>query len=225
LEASAIGPFGPKAAPPSLRLGGIQSGGGYFAGTIGDVQIFNRVLSAPEISVVMNQSLLLNALASTNLIAGETLTCSNSAVDPYSPPQTINWSVAGVPAGVSIDPASGVLTWRPTIEQSQATYSFSIIATDSGSPSLSATQYVLVTVLLPATPTIISTTFTNGLFTLGVNGDAGPDYYIDSTTNLGSPIVWLPLFTNYDPTAFPFIWSDITATNTPKRFYRIRLGP
>ncbi|HUA37395.1 MAG TPA: cadherin repeat domain-containing protein, partial [Candidatus Sulfopaludibacter sp.] len=112
------------------------------------------------------------------------------------------------------------MTWRPTIAQSEATYSFSIIATDNGSPRLSATQYVLVTVLLPATPTIISPTFTNG-----VNGDSGPDYYIDSTTNLGSPVVWLPLFTNYGPTAFPLTWSDITATNTPQRFYRIRLGP
>ncbi|HKW28535.1 MAG TPA: beta-L-arabinofuranosidase domain-containing protein [Verrucomicrobiae bacterium] len=227
LQASVTGPFGPKHSPPNLRLGSLQTGvaGGFLAGTLDDVQIFNRVLSAPEISVVRNQSLLLNALANTNLIAGQTLIASNSAVDPYVPPGTLLWSVSGVPAGVSMDPASGVLTWRPTIAQSYATYSFSIIATDNGSPALSATQFVLVTVLPPAAPTIISPTFTNGLFTFGVNGDSGPDYYIDTTTNLGPLAAWLPSFTNFGPASFPFVWTDFAATNAPQRFYRLRLGP
>lgn len=227
LQASATGPFGPKNSPPNLRLGSLQTGvaGGFLAGTLDDVQIFNRVLSALEISVVRNQSLLLNALANTNLIAGQTLIASNSAVDPYAPPRTVTWSLAGVPAGVAIGPASGVLTWRPTIAQSDTTYSFAIIATDNGSPGLSATQYVLVTVLPPATPTILSPASTNGLFTFGVNGDSGPDYYIDATTNLGSFAAWLPLFTNYAPAALPFVWTDFASTNAPQRFYRIRLGP
>ena len=227
LQASATGPFGPKTSSPNLRLGSIQNGvaGGYLSGALDDVQIFNRVLSAPEITDVMNQSLTLNSITSTNLIAGQALIVSNSAVDPYTPPRTLTWSVSGVPAGVAIDPAGGVLTWRPTIAQSDATYSFSIVAADSGSPSLSATQYVLVTVLPPAMPAIISPTFTNGLFTFGVNGDSGPDYYIDSTTNLGPFAAWSPLFTNYAPASLPFIWTDFTATNGPQRFYRIRLGP
>jgi len=227
LQASATGPFGPKPSPPNLRLGSIENGvaGGYFSGVLDDVQIFNRVLSAPEITDVMNQSLTLNSIASTNLIAGQTLVVSNSVVDPYSPPRTVTWSVSGVPAGVAIDPASGVLTWRPTIAQSYATYSFSIIATDSGSPGLSATQYVLVTVLPPATPTINPPASTNGLFTFSVNGDSGPDYYIDSTTNLAPSAMWSPLFTNYAPASFPFAWTDFTATNALQRFYRIRLGP
>jgi len=225
LQASAIGPFGPKTASPDLCLGAIQSGGGYFNGTIDDVQIFNRVLSQSEVSVVMNQSLVLNALGSTNLIAGQTLTFSNSAADPYAPPRTIGWSVAGFPAGVAIDPASGVLTWRPTIAESPATYSFSITATDSGSPALSATQYSLVTVLAPAEPQILSPAFTDGLFTFSVNGNFGPDYYIDSTTNLGPTAVWLPLFTNSAPFSLPFSWSDLIRSNVSRQFFRIRLGP
>jgi hypothetical protein len=225
LQASATGPFGPKTAPPDLCLGAIQSGGGWFNGTIDDVQIFNRVLSQPEISVAMNQSLILNALGSTNVIAGQTLTFSNSAVDPYSPPRTIAWSVAGFPAGVAIDPASGLLTWRPAIAQSPATYSFSITATDSGSPALSATQYPLVTVLTPAAPQVLSPAFANGVFTFSVNGDAGPDYYIDSTTNPGPSAVWSPLFTNLAPSSLPFAWTDSINSNNPREFFRIRLGP
>ncbi len=225
LQASATGPFGPKTAPPDLRLGGIQSGGGCFAGTIDDVQIFNRVLSAPEISAVMNQSLVLNALESTNLIAGETLTCTNSAVDPYSPPRTINWSVSGYPAGVAINPVTGMLTWRPTIAESPAIYSFAIIAADNGSPALTATQHVLVTVEAPASPTISSPMFSNGKFMFGVNGVLGPDYYIETATNLGPAGSWLPLFTNYAPASFPFLWTNLAATTLPGQFFRIRLGP
>ena len=225
LQASAIGPFGPKTAPPDLCLGAIQSGGGAFNGAIDDVQIFNRVLGPSEIAVVMNQSLVLNALGNTNIMAGQTLTFSNSAVDPYAPPRTIGWSVAGIPAGVAIDPASGVLTWRPTIAESSATYSFSITATDNGSPALSATQYPLVTVLTPAEPQILSPALSGGLFTFDVGGDTGPDYYIDSTTNPGPTAVWLPLFTNNAPASLPFNWTDLVNSNTSREFFRIRLGP
>ncbi|MGH7943148.1 MAG: LamG-like jellyroll fold domain-containing protein [Limisphaerales bacterium] len=224
-QASAIGPFGPKTAPPDLCLGRIQSGGGYFNGTMDDVQIFNRVLSPAEISVVMKQSLVLNALGDTNLMAGQTLTFSNSAADPYAPPRAIGWSVSGVPAGVAIDPVSGVLTWRPAIAQSSATYSFSITATDNGQPALSATQYPLVTVLTPSEPEILSPDFAEGLFTFGVSGDSGPDYYIDSTTNPGPGAEWSPLFTNNAPVSLPFVWTNLVNSNTAQEFFRVRLGP
>lgn len=226
LQSTAVGPFGPKIAPPALRLGGIQTGaaGGSFNGTLDDVEIFNQVLSPQEISTVMNQSLALNALSATNLIAGQTLVYSNTAVDPFDSSETVTWSVAGNPAGVAIDPATGVLTWRPTIAQSDATYSFSIMATGSGPASLSATQYVLVTVSPPATPAITSAALVNGRFSFSINGDAGPDYYIDSTTNLESQS-WSPLFTNPGPVSLPFVWTDTVPQNTLERFFRIRLGP
>lgn len=224
LQASAVGPFGPKIAPPNLRLGALASGGGYFNGTMSDVQIFNRVLSAPEVSAVMNQTLVLDALPDTNLLAGQTLTYSNSAVDPYSP-RTITWSVSGIPAGVTINPATGMLSWRPTIAQASGTYSFAIIAADNGTPSLSATQYVLVTVQPPSQPTISSPSFLNGQFTFGVNGNLGPDYYIETATNLGPPAIWLPLFTNYSPVSLPFIWTNANGNTVPQQYYRVRLGP
>ena len=227
LQASATGPFGPKTSPPNLRLGSIQTGvsGGYFSGALSDVEIFNRVLSGTEITDVMNQSLTLDTIASTNLIAGQTLIVSNSVIDPYVPPRTVTWSLSGIPAGVAIDPASGVLTWRPTMAEANETYSFSIIATDDGSPGLSATQYVLATVLPPATPTITSPASINGRFTFSVSGDSGPDYYIDTSTNLGSFAAWMPLFTNFAPVSLPFVWTDLATTNTAQKFYRIRLGP
>jgi len=45
LQATTTGPQGAKAAPPALRIGSLQTGvaGGFFLGSIDDVQIFNRV--------------------------------------------------------------------------------------------------------------------------------------------------------------------------------------
>lgn len=226
-QASVTGPLGPKTSPPDLRLGSIQTGasGGYFAGVLDDVQIFDRVLSAAEISDVMNQSVTLNTIASTNLIAGQTLIVSNSAVDPYAPPRTLTWSAPGAPVGAAIDPASGVLTWRPAIAQSPSTNSFSVAVRDNGSPVLSATQNIRVTVATPAMPALLSPTISNSQFTFSITGDSGPDYCIDAATNLGASTAWFPLWTNYAPTTFPIVWTDFTATSGPQKFYRVRLGP
>ena len=51
LQASVLGPTGPKAAPPNLRLGSLQTlvPGGFLQGTIDDVQVSDRVLSLAEI--------------------------------------------------------------------------------------------------------------------------------------------------------------------------------
>jgi hypothetical protein len=67
--------------------------------------------------------------------------------------------------------------------------------------------------------------FSGGLFTFDVNGDFGPDYYIDAATNLGPTAVWMPLFTNDAPASLPFIWTDLINPNTSRQYYRIRLGP
>jgi hypothetical protein len=58
LQASAQGPNGIKNAPPHLRLGSIRSGAasGFLSGTIDDVQIFGRALSADEIPPLMNHA-------------------------------------------------------------------------------------------------------------------------------------------------------------------------
>jgi len=227
LQATAVGPFGPKTSPPNLRLGSLQTGaaGSYFSGTLNDVEIFDRVLDASELSGVMNQSMLISSIGSTNLVAGQTLVVSNSVVDAYVPPRTITWRLSGAPAGAVIDPAIGLLTWRPTILQSPSSNLLSIMASDNGSPSLSATQSISVMVQRPPMPTVGSATVANGQFTFSVNGVFGPDYYIDWATNLGASTVWLPFDTNYGPVSFPFIWTAPITTNAAQEFYRIRLGP
>ncbi|MSU60168.1 MAG: hypothetical protein EXS35_18690 [Pedosphaera sp.] len=93
-----------------------------------------------------------------------------------------------------------------------------LIVTDTGSPNLSATQSFSVMVNLPTQPNL---QVSGNPINLLVSGDAGPDYTVQSSTNLAD---WLNLFTTNSP-ALPFNWSDPNAGNFPQRFYRILLGP
>jgi hypothetical protein len=86
---------------------------------------------------------------------------------------------------------------------------------------LSVTNSFLVTVLPPALPTLTGAGSVNGAFHLSVNGDVGPDYFVEASTNLTA---WALLLATNPPT-LPFDFTDPTATNHPARFYRVRLGP
>jgi hypothetical protein len=226
LQASTNGPFGPKISPPNLRIGSIQTGvsGGFLSGTIDDVQIFNRVLSASEISVAMNQSLILNPVANTNLAAGQVWTVTNSATDPYAPPRSLTWTLTKGPAGATIDPVVGVLTWRPAAVQANSTNLFTVQVLDNGTPSLSATQSFFVTVAPITEPQLSADFFANRSLQLQVSGASGPDYIIQVSTNLNSLSAWFSFYTNKAP-MLPFYWTDTTASNSPERFYRVLLSP
>lgn len=227
LQASATGPTGPRTAPPILRIGGLQTGATFFNGLIDDVQLYDRVLNGAEaawLAGAFNRAPLLVAVSNVSLPAGRTLVVTNVASDPDAPPQTLTFSLASAPVGATIQPNNGVLTWRPSIAQSGTSNHFAVVVTDNAAPNLSAAQGFGVNVLPPASPVISGAGFSNGQFTMQVNGDFGPDYLIETATNLGAGALWLPLLTNVSPSV-PFSWADSGATNATKRFYRVRLGP
>ena len=229
LQVATIGPTGTRSAPPNLRLGSIQSGygGGFLAGTIDDVRLFNRTLSAAEVIGTMSRTPTLSPIANQVLIAGQSLVFTNQAADPDLPAQILTWSLASAPAGTAIQTlnvTNAIFTWRPTIAQSPSTNVLSVIVTDNGTPSLSATQSFSVTVMRPASPQMQSPAWTGHAFTLKVTGGSGPDYIVDATTNLSRQTSWTPLATNLSAT-LPWVWTDISASNNPTKFYRIRLGP
>jgi len=89
---------------------------------------------------------------------------------------------------------------------------------------LSATQSFVATVTRPASPVFSLPTNASGVFSIQVNGSAGPDYYLLSATNLNPPIAWLPLQTNFSPVP-PFTFTDSGATNSSQKYYRVQLGP
>ena len=50
LRGSGTGPTGSRTFPPSLRIGGLQPGGNFLNGTLDDVRLYNRILTASEIT-------------------------------------------------------------------------------------------------------------------------------------------------------------------------------
>jgi hypothetical protein len=168
-----------------------------------------------------NSPSVLAAIADQTVLAGRTLLVTNSASDPDAPPQLLTYSLPGAPAGASIDTNSGLFTWRPAIAQSPSTQTVTVVVSDNGVPVLTATQSFTVTVIQPALPTLNATSITNGQFGFWIDGNTGPDYTIQASTNLTS---WDSIFTSNSP-ALPYFWVDTDSVSYPFRFYRVLLGP
>ena len=78
---------------------------------------------------------------------GQLLIVTNRVSDFDLPAQLITFALAsGAPEGVTLEPQSGVLRWRPSELQGGTTNRLFIIATDNGNPPLAATQNVTVIV-------------------------------------------------------------------------------
>jgi hypothetical protein len=104
-------------------------------------------------NMIPNTAPVLAAIGSQTVTLGQTLTFRASATDTDQPPQTLTFSLGtGADGNAAINAASGQFTWTPTTAPS--TNYFSIIVTDNGSPSLSATQTFMATVYLPPTITV-----------------------------------------------------------------------
>ena len=173
------------------------------------VTVTNAPNSPPTFAAISNQT----------LIAGALLCLTNVASDTDAPPQTLTFSL-NAPTNASINSSNGVMMWRPMVVQSPSTNVLSVVVTDSGTPSLSATQAFTVTVLQPRSPALETPSWMAGQFAFSVAGDPGPDYIIQASTDLAN---WSNVWTTNSP-ALPFTWRD-GASNCSQRFYRVLLGP
>ncbi|MEI6196079.1 MAG: putative Ig domain-containing protein, partial [Verrucomicrobiota bacterium] len=172
-------------------------------------------------SVTLNQPPTLAYISNYNLIAGALLVFTNSASDPDVPVQTITYNQINSPVGAALNPNTGVFNWRPAVAQSPSTQTVSVVVSDNGVPAMSATQNFSIVVSQPAPPVLGSASNTNGQFGFWVNGDVGPDYFIQVSTNLAN---WSALATVSAPVP-PFFLMDPNSTNYSARFYRALLGP
>ncbi len=179
------------------------------------------VLISTTNAPVVNTPPTLAGISNRTLIAGATLTFTNSASDADVPAQTLTYSLLDNPGGATVTPSTGVFNWRPTIAQSPTTNLVSVIVTDNGVPSLSATQSFTITVLRPAQPNLQTVSLAGGALQFQITGNAGPDYLIQASTNL---VNWNEV-TNLASPVLPFTWTDPDAANFNQRFYRVFLGP
>ena len=96
-----------------------------------------------------NQPPTLDAIADQTVNEGSALSFTAVASPPEAD-QSLTYILVGAPAGASINSATGAFSWTPTDDNPTSTpsdvYTFSVQVTDDGSPALSATQPVKVTV-------------------------------------------------------------------------------
>jgi hypothetical protein len=171
----------------------------------------------------VNEPPVLEPIPDVTLVAGRTLYVTNVATDSDLPVQMVSFTLLSAPAGATLDPLTGLLTWRPLIAASPVTNRLTVRVADNGTPGLSATQSFQVSALRPLSPALTVTSSDSGQFSMLVSGDTGPDYIIEhATNNLLSD--WLPLVTNLAPTP-PFLWSELVPSGATQRVYRVRLAP
>ncbi len=127
--------------------------------------IVNEVNVAPVLAAQANRTI--NELT--------TLLVTNTATDADLPANTLTYSLIVSPAGMTINTASGVITWTPTEAQGPSTNTVTTKVRDNGVPSLSATNTFLVVVnevnVEPVLPVQTNRTI-NELVTLTVTNTA-----------------------------------------------------
>ena len=96
--------------------------------------------------------------ASANVGQAFTFDVSSLASDPNTPPLPLSYSIApGVPAGVSINPTTGLLSWSVPATQRIGNYAVTVIASDSSSPPKTASETLTIAVVDPGPPPTVST--------------------------------------------------------------------
>ncbi len=91
--------------------------------------------------VVSNTSPIIpSTLGDTNLDETIPWTLSTAAVDHDTPTQTLSYQLVSGPAGMTLDAASGLISWTPTEAQGPSTNTVTVSVTDNGTPPLSDTR-------------------------------------------------------------------------------------
>ena len=99
---------------------------------------------------VLNQAPALNAIGNQSIDEGQLLNFTATASDPDAG-QTLTFSLengtsGAIPAGATINPTTGAFSWTPTEFQGPGTYTFDVVVTDNGGPTLSDRETIVVTV-------------------------------------------------------------------------------
>ena len=74
----------------------------------------------------------LNAISNTSLIAGVNLAVTNAASNPDVPAQRLLFSLLSAPGTATINPATGLIAWRPTVAESGTSNLFNVVVTEDG---------------------------------------------------------------------------------------------
>ncbi|MEI7720588.1 MAG: hypothetical protein WCJ23_01230 [Verrucomicrobiota bacterium] len=173
----------------------------------------------------VNDAPIFPSVADRTINPGISLAIPATATDVEG--ASLGYSLVSGPVGCAVNPSTGTVTWRPTIAQSGGTYPIVIKATESGVGGLSS-DLSFQTTVNPATAPQVTPSWVAGAggssspqLQLSMSGQVGPDYTVWASEDL---VNWVNLTTT-TPTVFPYVWADPNASNFPKRFYQVKLGP
>ncbi|WP_406700940.1 putative Ig domain-containing protein [Singulisphaera sp. Ch08] len=109
-------------------------------------------LSASETITItvaeVNQAPLLGAIGNRVVNEGSLLPFTIAGSDPDTGPgakNVLTYSASGLPAGATLDSSTGAFAWTPT-EAQDGSYSVTFTVTDNGTPALSASETITITV-------------------------------------------------------------------------------
>ena len=99
--------------------------------------VVHEVNNSPILDVVNNQTIQEGSLLSLKL----------SATDTDVPANTMTYSLASGPSGMTVDSSTGLLNWSPSEAQGPSTNAVVVKVTDSGAPALTIRGHLDVVVL------------------------------------------------------------------------------
>lgn len=185
------------------------------AGLISHTKTIALTLTGPS-----NTPPVLAAITNHTVNVGQTVAFTASATDTNQPPQTLTFSLLVGATNSTLNTNSGAFSFRPLVTQANSTNNFTLKVSDSGMPSLSATQNFAVVVNPLIAPGLSNVSFVSGQLGFSISGQSGPDYAVETSTNLTQ---WSTVLISNSP-ALPFNWTDTNAA-APQRFFRVKLGP
>ena len=163
-------------------------------------------------------------IANQTVNVGQAVAFTAIATDTNSPQPSLSFSLLNGPASATlaqINNTNANFNWRPAVTSANSTNAVALMVAVSGSSSLSATQSFIIAVNPLAQPALSFVTINSGQLGFQINGQAGPDYAVQVSSNLFN---WSTLFITNSP-LMPFSWTDTNAATLPAEFYRIKLGP
>jgi subtilisin-like proprotein convertase family protein len=165
-------------------------------------------------------TLTLPALSNQVVSNSSPFTLTNTATDTATN-AVLTYSLLNPPAGASINPSNGIITW-PSATPAGLAARFITIVTDNGLPPLTASNKF--TVFVSPFPAITNVTVTATNVALQWFAPTNDQFQVQWTTNLAAPVVWTPFPGTITSTSGVFGFVD---TNLPMvmKFYELILLP
>jgi hypothetical protein len=186
----------------------------------GAANIYDMPTPTPRAAnIVPNTAPVLASLTNRVVTLGQTLSFTASATDTDQPPQTLTFSLSGAPFGAQIGAANGVFTWTPSL--APATNDITIIVTDNGTPSSSATQICAVVVAPMPIPT--GCRMNGEEFIFGWSTFAGQQFQVEIKDDLNAAN-WTPVGGVLAGIGGTLNFTNVLDEST-QRFFRLRVLP